>query len=343
MSTEFTQSNENELALLAKTVRILAAEAVEKANSGHPGMPMGAADYAVLLWSDYLRFNPKEPNWSGRDKFVLSAGHGSMLLYSLLHLFGYDLPLSELQRFRQWESKTPGHPEYGVTSGVETTTGPLGQGLANGVGLALSEKLLADRYCSSLFGNRVYGIVSDGDLMEGVASEAASLAGHLQLGNLIYLYDDNHISIGGRTDICFTESVPKRFEAYGWHVQRCDGHNFSDIRKCMEAAIHETGAPSIICARTMIGLGSPGKQDTSEVHGAPLGSEELRKTKAALGWEYEGSFVIPSEVASFCKARCESKLSEYKKWMDEFHSWEKAEAEKAKQFHQQRERAIPSE
>ncbi|MCB0339993.1 MAG: transketolase, partial [Bdellovibrionales bacterium] len=213
------------IALLSKTIRMLSADAVEAANSGHPGMPMGAADYSAVLWSYHLRFNPSVPNWEGRDRFVLSAGHGSMLLYSLLHLFGFDLSLEEVKNFRQWESKTPGHPEFGVTPGVETTTGPLGQGFGNGVGLALSAKMLAAKYNQDLFAYNVFGIVSDGDLMEGVASEAASLAGHLKLGNLIYIYDDNHISIGGNTNVCFTEDVPTRFKSYGWHVLEIDGHD----------------------------------------------------------------------------------------------------------------------
>ena len=337
------QSNDSDLALLAKTIRVLSAEAVQQANSGHPGMPMGAADYSALLWSDYLRFDPSEPEWLGRDRFVLSAGHGSMLLYSLLHLFQYDLPLGEIKNFRQWESKTPGHPEYGITVGVETTTGPLGQGLSNGVGLALSEKLLGERYSSELFGNRVFGVVSDGDLMEGVASEAASLAGHLQLGNITYIYDDNLISIGGRTDVCYTEDAAKRFEAYGWHVQKCDGHNLSELRTCLDAAVAETGKPSIICARTTIGLGSPNKADSSGVHGSPLGDEELALTKKELGWESEESFFIPGEVSAFCKTRVEEKKAERAKWSEAFTAWESSNSDKAKQLSSQRERTVPAE
>ncbi len=228
---------------IALAVRTLSVDGVEKANSGHPGLPLGAADFAAVLWANYLNFNPKNPTWANRDRFILSAGHGSMLLYSLLHLFGYDLPLSELQKFRQWESKTPGHPEFGWTPGVETTTGPLGAGFGNGVGMALSGKLLAARFGDDLFDHRVYGVVSDGDLMEGVSAECASLAGHLGLNNLIYLYDDNLVSLAGHTDACFTESVPKRFDAYGWYVQSCDGHNMKEIAKCIENAQRRRAAP----------------------------------------------------------------------------------------------------
>ncbi|MCB0329996.1 MAG: transketolase [Bdellovibrionales bacterium] len=341
MTTPQSVSGDQEIALLAKTIRVLSAEAVDRANSGHPGMPMGAADYAAVLWSDFLRFDPKDPEWLGRDRFVLSAGHGSMLLYSLLHLFGYDLSLDEIKNFRQWESRTPGHPEFGLTPGVETTTGPLGQGLSNGVGLALSEKLLAETYSSELFGSRIFGIVSDGDLMEGVASEAASLAGHLQLGNITYIYDDNHISIGGSTDVCFTESVAKRFEAYGWHVQKCDGHNLGEIRACLNAAVAETGKPSIICARTTIGLGSPNKQNTADVHGSPLGASELQLAKKELGWGYEGDFFVPEEVRTFCRGRVEEKGREKIAWNAAFGKWRDSHREKSAQLEAQRSRAIP--
>lgn len=320
---------------------MLSADAVEKANSGHPGMPMGTADLASLLWVKYLKFNPGEPSWAGRDRFVLSAGHGSMLLYSLLHLFQYDLPLEQLQSFRQWGSITPGHPEFGLTPGVETTTGPLGQGFANGVGLALSEKLLAARYSAELFGGRIFGIVSDGDLMEGISSEAASLAGHLELGNLIYLYDDNHVTIGGSTAVCFTEDVPKRFEAYGWGVQRCDGHDFDEIDQCLQTAIAETHRPSLICARTTIGFGSPNKGGSAAAHGAPLGAEELRKTKEALEWPLDKPFYIPSEVTRFCAEVLKIKVAQYDQWLSNFESWKAQNSDQAKSYESQASGNVP--
>jgi transketolase len=291
------------LKALATTIRMLSADAVEQANAGHPGMPMGAADYAALLWAYFLRFDSRDPDWPGRDRFVLSAGHGSMLLYSLLHLFGFDLPLDEIKRFRQWGSKTPGHPEFGATPGVETTTGPLGQGLANGVGMALGAKMMCGRYSTDVLNYRVFGIVSDGDLMEGVASEAASLAGHLALDNLVYIYDQNEISIGGSTNLTFTESVAKRFEAYGWFVQTADGHSFDAMKGCLERAVAEQHRPSIICARTTIGFGSPNKHGSSDVHGAPLGLAELKATKDSLSWPQEPMFFVPPEVAAFCRTR----------------------------------------
>lgn len=328
--------------LLASTIRILSAEAVQKANSGHPGMPMGTADLAAVLWSQFLRFNPAEPHWAGRDRFVLSAGHGSMLLYSMLHLFGYDLSLEDLKNFRQWGSRTPGHPEFGMTPGVETTTGPLGAGFANGVGIALSEKKLAEIYSRDLFGSTVYGIVSDGDLMEGVASEAASLAGHLALDNLVYLYDDNRISIGGGTDICFTESVPSRFEAYGWYVQSCDGHNQEEIAECIRKAKAQSDKPSIICARTTIGYGSPSKAGTADSHGAPLGQDDLDATKKALGWTAGESFFVPEEVKAFCAEVVSQKKSECEEWEKNFAAWKSSNRELAEQYERQSTREIPS-
>ncbi len=282
--------------LCINTIRTLAMDAVQQANSGHPGMPMGTAPIAYVLWTRHLRFNPRNAKWADRDRFILSAGHGSMLLYGMLHLTGYDLPLEEVKRFRQWGSRTPGHPEYGLTPGVETTTGPLGQGFANGVGMAIAETVLAARFNRpghELVDWRVYAIVSDGDLMEGVTSEAASLAGHLKLGNLIYLYDDNHISIEGSTELAFTEDVGRRFEAYGWHVQRLpDGNDTAAIDRAITAAKADP-RPSLICVRTHIGYGSPNKQDTGEAHGAPLGKEEVVLTKRAYGWPEEPTFFIP--------------------------------------------------
>jgi transketolase len=286
--------------LCINTLRTLAMDAVQKANSGHPGMPMGAAPMGYILWTRFLKHNPANPHWPNRDRFVLSAGHGSMLLYGLLHLTGYDLPLGELQNFRQWGSRTAGHPEHGLTPGVETTTGPLGQGFANGVGMAIAERFLAEHFNRpghTVVDHTTYAIVSDGDLMEGVASEAASLAGHLSLGKLIYLYDDNHISIEGGTDLAFTEDVECRFQAYGWHVQRVDdGNDLAALTAAIEAAQATTEQPSLIMVRTHIAYGSPGKQDTAEAHGAPLGEEEVRRTKENLGWPTEPPFYIPDEV-----------------------------------------------
>jgi len=271
------------------TIRFLAADAVEKAASGHPGMPMGAAAMAYVLWTRHLRHNPRDPGWWDRDRFVLSAGHGSMLLYALLYLTGYeDVTLEEIQRFRQWGSKTPGHPENFLTRGVETTTGPLGQGFANGVGMAIAERFLAARFNRPgfpLFDHYTYGIVSDGDLMEGISHEAASLAGHLGLGKLIYLYDDNGISIDGPTRLAFTEDVYRRFEAYGWHVERVeDGNDLEAIDAALRRARAEADRPSLIGVRTTIGYGAPGKAGTASAHGEPLGAEELRRAKQALGW-----------------------------------------------------------
>jgi transketolase len=292
--------------LCINTMRMLAADAVQKAKSGHPGMPMGAAAMAYVLWTRFLKHNPANPRWPDRDRFVLSAGHGSMLLYSLLHLTGYDLALEDLQQFRQWERRTPGHPEYGLTPGVETTTGPLGQGFANGVGMAIAERWLAaqfNRPGHTIVDHYTYAIVSDGDLMEGVASEAASLAGHLKLGKLIYLYDDNHISIDGSTALAFTEDVGRRFEAYGWHLQRvADGNDLAAVEAAIRAAQAEASRPSLIMCRTHIGFGSPNKQDTSKAHGEPLGEEELRLTKERLGWPLEPAFLIPAEARRHFRA-----------------------------------------
>lgn len=336
------QSDLKRLEELALTIRILSAEGVEKANSGHPGLPMGAADFASVLWADFLRFNPQDPTWPNRDRFILSAGHGCMLLYTLTHLFGYDLPLSELQRFRQWESRTPGHPEFGFTPGVEATTGPLGQGFSNGVGIALSGKMLAERYGKELFNYRVFALVSDGDLMEGVASEAASLAGHLGLDNLIYLYDDNKISLAGKTDESFTESVPKRFEAYGWSVQSCDGHNQAEVHACLQRAVKESGRPKIICCRTTIGKGSPHKAGDCEVHGAPLGADELAATKKNLGWTSNEAFHVPQAVQSLCAELVEGKKREYAEWQSAFKKWTQSEPQKSAMWKAQSERLLPS-
>ncbi len=284
------------------TIRFLSADAIQKANSGHPGLPMGDAAMAYALWTRHLRHNPTNPHWANRDRFVLSGGHGSMLLYSLLYLTGYDLSLDDIKQFRQWGSRTPGHPEFGMTPGVETTTGPLGQGFANGVGMAMAEAHLAatfNRPGHDIIDHHTYAIVTDGDLMEGVSSEAASLAGHLRLGKLIYLYDDNHISIEGSTDITFTEDRGKRFEAYGWHVQYVfDGQDVAGIDRAITAA-KEDPRPSLIIVRTIIGYGLPTRAGTAKAHGEPPGDAELNGAKEALGWPIEPRFYIPEDSLEF--------------------------------------------
>jgi transketolase len=283
--------------LCINTVRFLSVDAVQKANSGHPGMPLGAAPMAYALWTGLLKHNPRNPQWFDRDRFVLSAGHGSMLLYSLLHLTGYDLSLDDIRNFRQWGSKTPGHPERGHTPGVEVTTGPLGQGVANAVGMAIAEAQLAARYNRpdlAVIDHHTYAIVSDGDLMEGVASEAASLAGHLRLGKLICLYDDNYVTLSAGTDITFSEDRARRFDAYGWHTAFiADGNDVAAITAALQAARAETRRPSLILVRTHLGYGSPHKHDSFEAHGSPLGVDEVRLTKENLGWPTEPPFLIP--------------------------------------------------
>ncbi len=287
--------------LAINTLRFLAVDMVEKAKSGHPGAPLGQAPMAYLLWTRYLRHDPADPHWPNRDRFVLSCGHASALLYSLLHLAGYDLSVAELERFRQLDSKTPGHPEFGHTPGVETTTGPLGQGFATAVGMAVAREQLAARFAEGgkpLFDYRTWVLASDGDLMEGVASEAASLAGHLRLGSLKVLYDSNRISIDGSTDLAFTEQVDRRFAAYGWNViEVVDGNDLAALGAAMAAAETESRRPTLIVVRTHIGFGSPNKQDSADSHGAPLGAEETRLTKAALGWPAEPAFLIPPRRA----------------------------------------------
>ncbi|MFH0991147.1 MAG: transketolase [bacterium] len=319
--------------LCINTIRTLSMDGVQKAKSGHPGMPMGAAAMAYVLWTRHLKHNPLNPDWSNRDRFVLSAGHGSMLLYSLLHLTGYDLPLEELKSFRQWGSKTPGHPEAFHTPGVEVTTGPLGQGFATGVGMAIAEKHLASRYNKSncdVVNYRIYAIVSDGDLQEGVASEAASLAAHLKLGNIIYLYDDNHISIDGPTSLSFSEDAAKRFEAYGWHVQIVsDGNDLAAIDVAIKAAQEESQRPSLIKVRTHLGYGSPNKQDTAEAHGAPLGEEEVRLTKKNLGFDPQQLFHIPDEALAHFRRAVEMGKKWESLWQTKFENYRKIHSESA--------------
>ncbi|HEX7076817.1 MAG TPA: transketolase [Candidatus Eisenbacteria bacterium] len=313
------------------TIRFLSADAVEKAKSGHPGAPMGMADMAFVLWSSFLRFDPDDASWPNRDRFVLSAGHASMLLYSLLHLFECGLPLREIERFRQWGSTTPGHPEAGLTAGVEATTGPLGQGFGNGVGMALGQKLLRARLpeLGQLLDHRVFGVVSDGDLMEGIASEAASLAGAWGLGNLVYLYDDNHVSIEGPTGLAFLEDVARRFDAYGWKTERVDGHDRAAVGAALEAAIAEERRPSLILARTVIGRGAPTKQGTAKAHGEPLGADELKAAKEAMGWPLEPAFLIPDEARALFHARAEAKRSERAAWQARFDEARRAHPEEA--------------
>lgn len=321
--------------LCVNTIRTLSMDGVQKANSGHPGMPMGMADVAYVLWTQYLKHNPKNSKWLDRDRFVLSAGHGSMLLYSLLHLSGYDVSLDDIKNFRQWGSITPGHPEVGHTDGVETTTGPLGQGFANGVGMAMAEEFLAAHFNESdnkVVDHYTYAIVSDGDLMEGVTQEAASLAGHLKLGKLIYLYDDNDITIDGSTDLAFTEDVLKRFDAYGWHVTRIDGHNHDEIKKAIEEAHKVTDKPSLISCKTKIGFGSPNKEGSSSSHGSPLGEEEIVLTKKKLGWEYEEKFFIPEEALNQFRKSVEKGAELEKQWHQKCDTYNAANPEKAAEF-----------
>lgn len=307
--------------LAINAIRFLSADAVQEANSGHPGLPLGAAPMAYVLWTRHLRHNPRNPEWFDRDRFVLSAGHGSMLLYSLLYLTGYDLPLSEIKSFRQWGSKTPGHPESHLAPGVEVTTGPLGQGISAAVGMAIAEAHLAARYNRSdseneealdLIDHYTYVLASDGDMMEGVTAEACSLAGHLRLGKLIVLFDSNEISLAGTTSIAFTEDVGQRYEAYGWHVQQVeDGNNLKDIDRALEAAREETERPSLIIVNTIIGYGAPNKQDTFGVHGSPLGPEELEAAKENLNWPVEPRFHVPEEaLAHFRQAQDKGTQSE---------------------------------
>src|SRR5689334_3929207 len=338
--------------LAANTIRFLAVDAVEKARSGHPGMPMGMADAAYVLWSRFLRHDPRDPAWPGRDRFVLSAGHGSMLLYALLHLSGYDLPLDELKRFRQLGSRTPGHPEYGHTPGVETTTGPLGQGVANAVGMALASRMEEARFGSpggdaagrggfSPGAHRVFAIAGDGCMMEGITHEAASLAGYLQLGNLVVMYDDNRITIDGSTSITFSDDTAKRFEAYGWQVLRADALDHDAVANALEQAIADTTRPAFILCRSHIGYGAPHKQDTAHAHGEPLGPEEVAGAKRALGWPESPAFLIPDDVrahfdelrASWAKARAD--------WDAALARWRAADPERAGRWASFRERRVP--
>jgi transketolase len=328
-------------------LRFLSVDAVQKADSGHPGMPLGAASMAYVLWDRFLKHNPANPGWFDRDRFVLSAGHGSMLLYSLLHLTGYDLPLEQIKHFREWGSLAPGHPERGLTPGVELTTGPLGQGFANGVGLAMAEAHLAacyNRPDMEIVNHFTYGIVSDGDLMEGIASEAASLAGHLKLGKLIYLYDDNHVTLSAGTDVSFTEDRALRFEAYDWHVQLItDGNDLAAIDEALHAAREENKRPSLILVRTHIGYGSPHKHDSYEAHGSPLGVDEVRLTKESLGWPVEPSFYIPERGRQHFHEAVERGNQAEAEWEKRFSAYAEAFPDLAKTFAQVMKGELPSD
>ena len=330
--------------LCINTLRMLSADAVENANSGHPGMPMGAAAMAYTLWTRFLKHNPANPQWFDRDRFVLSAGHGSMLLYSLFHLTGYDLPLEEIKRFRQWGSKTPGHPERGHTPGVEVATGPLGQGFGNGVGMAIAEAWLAARYNRpghKVVDHYTYAICGDGDLMEGVTQEAASLAGHLRLGKLIYLYDQNRISLAGATALIFTEDVARRFEAYGWHTRQVvDGNDTEDVAKAIEEA-RADDRPSLILCRTHIGYGSPHKQDNFSAHGSPLGEPELQAAKLALGWPTMEKFYLPKEAVEHFRQAVPAGGRAEQEWHNRLAAYQKEFPPEAAEFERIRAGKLP--
>ncbi|MBI2909327.1 MAG: transketolase [Chloroflexi bacterium] len=332
--------------LCINTLRFLAIDAVEKAHSGHPGAPMGAAPMAYVLWDRFLKHNPSDPEWPDRDRFILSAGHASMLLYALLHLTGHDMPLEQIKQFRQWGSTTPGHPEYLLASGIEATTGPLGQGFANGVGMAIAERLLAGHYNRpgfEIINHHTYSIVSDGDMEEGVSSEAASMAGTLRLGKLIYLYDCNGISIEGDTSITFTEDVGQRFQAYGWHVVGAiDGMDTEAVDAAIRAAQEETERPSLIICRTIIGYGSPNKAGKGEVHGEPLGADEVRLTRERLGWPYEPFFIPPEALAHFRQA-VERGRRRQKEWEEKLKEYQEAHPDLARRLEEDLSGRLPED
>jgi transketolase len=330
--------------LSANAIRALSIDGVQAANSGHPGLPLGMADAAYVLWTRFLKHNPADPHWPDRDRFILSAGHGSMLIYSLLHLSGYDLPLDELKRFRQWGSRTPGHPEYHDTPGVETTTGPLGQGVGNGVGMAIAERYLAtmfNRPDFPLVNHYTYVLCSDGDLMEGISHETASLAGHLKLAKLIMIYDANQISLDGPLDLSFSEDIARRFESYGWQVLHADGHSMPEVAKALAAARADQERPSIIITRTHIGYGSPNKQDSKDAHGAPLGVEEVKLTKQNLGWPVEPLFHVPTEVYANFKERGACYAESQQMWQDMLQRYRTTYPEQAAQWDQMMTKDLP--
>ncbi|WP_103027883.1 transketolase [Salinibacter altiplanensis] len=344
MATDLLEETDIETQTI-NTIRFLSADAVQRAESGHPGTPMGLAPVAYVLWKRHLRHNPSDPEWPGRDRFVLSAGHASMLLYSLLHLTGYDLLMEELKDFRQWGSQTPGHPEAHLTDGVETTTGPLGQGFANGVGMAIAERLLADEFNEEgfpLFDHRTYAICSDGDLMEGISQEAASLAGHLGLGTLTYFFDDNDITIDGSTDLAFTEDVAGRFEAYGWHVTYVeDANDLSAVDAAIEEANAVSEKPSLIGVKSHIGYGSPNKQDTAAAHGAPLGEKEVRLAKEALGWPTDERFYVPDAAREHMREAVAEGAALQEEWEGRLEEYEEAYPEQAARLERWMNRGLP--
>ena len=325
------------------TIRFLAADTVQKANSGHPGMPMGSADVAFVLWNRFLKYNPEDPKWPNRDRFVLSSGHASALLYSLLHLSGYKLTLDDLKQFRQWDSITPGHPEYGLTEGVECTTGPLGAGFGNAVGMALAGKMMSSRFNtekSTIINPFIYSLCGDGDIQEGVASEAASFAGHLGLGNLVVIYDSNDITIAGSTNLSMSEDVAKRFEAYNWHVQTCDGHNHDEIESCLNEAKSLYLKPSLIIAKTTIAKGAPTKAGSNSAHGSPLGDEELNNAKKKANWSTE-SFYVPVDVQKIFDEKKAQNIVEYIKWHKDFDAYKTENPKKADVWEKQLSNFVP--
>jgi len=326
--------------LAVNTIRGLAMDGVQQANSGHPGAPMGMADVAYVIWMEFLRHDPLEPTWPDRDRFVLSAGHGSMLLYSLLHLFGYPMPIDELKRFRQWGSATPGHPEVDHARGIETSTGPLGQGFGNGVGMAIAERMLAARF-GDIVDHRTYALISDGDCMEGVTAEAASLAGHLALGRLTYVYDYNHITIEGKTDLTYSDDVVRRFEGYHWHVLEIDGHDLPAIREALAAARAELERPTLIVAHTHIAMGSPNKQDSAGAHGAPLGEDEIVATKKNLGLPTEPAFHVPEDVQELFATRADELHRLAEKHRASFAAWRRDNPEQADLWDAHMDRRLP--
>ncbi len=338
-----TQQDLDQLAI--NTIRFLSVDAVEAAQSGHPGTAMALAPLSYVLWTRFLRFDPQRPEWPNRDRFILSCGHVSMLLYSLLYLTGYDLSLDDLKQFRQWGSPAAGHPERGLAPGIETTTGPLGQGFANGVGMAIAQHYLATQFNQpghTILDHDIYVFVSDGDLMEGVSAEAASLAGHLQLDRLIYFYDDNHITIDGPTELAFTERVDQRFEGYGWFVQRVDDANDLDEIECaIEAARAESTRPSLITVRSHIGFGSPGKQDTASAHGAPLGADEVRATKDNLGWPHEPSFHVPEDALAHFRQAVQRGAARSAEWDEQFSAYQADHPDLAVRWTRMLQRELP--
>jgi len=337
MSTDLAQKCIN-------TIRFLAADAVQKANSGHPGLPMGMADVAYVLWTQAMKYNPANPAWVDRDRFVLSAGHGSMLLYNMLYLTGYPMTLDQIEHFRQWGSKTPGHPEYDLADGIETTTGPLGQGFATGVGMALATRMLAARYNvrgHKIVDHKIYAIVSDGDMMEGISSEAASLAGHLGLSEIIYLYDDNKISLVGPTDWSFTEDVGARFRAYNWFVQEVSAYDREGVAAAIQAAQAETERPSLIVTRSHIGYGAPTKQDTAAAHGSPLGQAEVDGAKEALGWPVEPTFLVPDDVLAHMRLAVDRGRAAEQEWTARFEAYRAEYPELAAEFEQRMRSELP--